>query len=610
MKNYERMNAERGSKNPQKKRVAAYCRVSTDSRDQANSFESQQRYFREYIEKNPMMELVEIYADKGISGTNTKRRVAFNRMIEDAKAGKIDLIVTKEVSRFARNTVDTLQITRELSAVGVGVLFLNDNIDTSDTQDEFKLTLMASIAQQESNKTSERVKWGQTRRMEQGVAFGGSLLGYDVVDGVMRINEAGAEIVREIFDKYVNQEKGTSLIVKELREEGKKPRSEKDWNPQHIIRILRNEKYVGDLVQKKTFTPDYLTHEKKANHGEEAFIILKNHHEPIVSRELFDAAQAILDSRARESSKAGHSNRYCFSGKIVCGRCGARYVARYRNNKDGSRSKYWACGRAHEQGSKKKDRAGNEIGCSMESIREADALLIMEQVTDRLQLDKARVIDRVVKDVTAVLKQKANGAARDSAQKELEENQRQIRHLIDLCVRGRITEEELVEQRAVLLEEQDTLRAQLHAAQTADRIRQKQEAFEQNLRKSVADALASDACKEVFYRSILDQMIVHDRQHVDVVLKLLSGEQRYLHDTIQKTLKFRGILQKRTTGNTDVPISVSVARTRSSGMEYRWVRYRSPAPSSESGPPYCAISSFAMRTSGRVIAIGYSSRFS
>lgn len=175
MKNYERMNAERESKNPQKKRVAAYCRVSTDSRDQANSFESQQRYFREYIEKNPMMELVEIYADKGISGTSTKRRAAFNRMIEDAKAGKIDLIVTKEVSRFARNTVDTLQITRELSAAGVGVLFLNDNIDTTCADDEFRLTIMASIAQQESKKTSERVKWGQTRRMEQGVVFGGSL---------------------------------------------------------------------------------------------------------------------------------------------------------------------------------------------------------------------------------------------------------------------------------------------------------------------------------------------------------------------------------------------------------------------------------------------------
>ena len=202
------------------KRVAAYCRVSTDKDDQANSFESQQRYFREYIERHPDMELQEIYADEGISGTSTRKRKRFNAMIRAAKEGKIDLIVTKEVSRFARNTVDTLQYTRELKAIGVGICFILDNIDTLSSEGEFRLTIMSSVAQEESHKTSERVKWGQKRRMEQGVVFGGSLLGYDVVGGKMTVNPEGAALVREIFRKYTDERKGAPTIAKELRDAG------------------------------------------------------------------------------------------------------------------------------------------------------------------------------------------------------------------------------------------------------------------------------------------------------------------------------------------------------------------------------------------------------
>lgn len=567
MKNYERMNSEYNVIKAKKKRVAAYCRVSTDSRDQENSFESQQRYFKEYIERNPDMELVKIYADKGISGTSTKKRVEFNKMISDAKAGLIDRIVTKEVSRFARNTVDTLQITRELSDVGVSVYFVTDSIDTSEADDEFQLTIMASVAQKESQKTSKRVKWGQERRMEQGVVFGGSLLGYDVIDGAMHINEEGAAIVREVFEKYVNQEKGANTICNELREEGKKPLSGGDWNIQHIIRILRNEKYVGDLVQKKTYTPDYLSHGKKYNHGEEPFIVIKNHHEPIVSRELFDAAQARLDSRTRESSKVGHSNRYWLSGKIVCGRCGERYVARYRNNKDGSTSKYWVCGEAHLHGNKKQDKAGNEIGCAMESIREVDAMTIMDCVASRLQINKDKVMNHILKDVTAVLKRKSNVSERDNIRKEVEDNKKRMDHLIDMCCRGLITDEEFLRQKTALLDEKDALEERLRAIDTTDRTLQRGEVFEKELRKHIEDALASDECKENYYRSILEKMVVNDREHIDVYLQLLSGEQRYLTETINKSAKFKGVLKKRTIDDTDIPISVRVARMRSSGME-------------------------------------------
>lgn len=279
-------------------RVAAYCRVSTDKEDQANSFENQQRYFLACIQRNPDWVLQNIYADEGISGTSTKKRKQFNAMIAAARAGELDLILTKEVSRFARNTLDTLAYTRELSRRGVGVLFLIDNIDTRQQDGELRLTIMSSIAQEESRKTSQRVKWGQARRMEQGVVFGGSLLGYDVQDGQITVNQEGAEIVRRIFHACLVDHKSTAVIARELREAGiPSSRGMVKWSAATVWKVLKNEKYCGDLVQKKTYTPDYLTHEKKYNRGEEAMIIIRDHHTPIIDRKTWDAVQQELARR-------------------------------------------------------------------------------------------------------------------------------------------------------------------------------------------------------------------------------------------------------------------------------------------------------------------------
>lgn len=250
--------------------VASYCRVSTDKDDQANSFESQRRYFQEYINRQPDWELYLTYADEGITGTSTKKRAAFNRMIRDARLGKFRLILTKEVSRFSRNILDTIAYTRELRQLGIGVLFMNDGINTLDPDAELRLSIMASIAQEESRKTSSRVKWGQTRQMERGVVFGRSLLGYDVEGGRLRVNPEGAEIVRLIFRRYGLEKKSAAAIARELEAAGCRTLTgQTRWSGSQIMKIIRNEKYVGDLVQKKTFTPDYLTHEKKCNHGEE-----------------------------------------------------------------------------------------------------------------------------------------------------------------------------------------------------------------------------------------------------------------------------------------------------------------------------------------------------
>ena len=321
-------------------------------------------------------------------------------MILCAKRGAFDLIITKEISRFARNTLDSIFYTRDLKKHGVGVIFLNDNINTLDGDAELRLAIMSSIAQEESRKTSERVKWGQKRRMEQGVVFGRSMLGYDVKDGKMYINEEGAKVVRLIFHKFVDEGKGTHVIARELREEGIKPMRVKEWQNTVILRVIRNEKYCGDLVQKKTYTPDFLSHEKKVNLGQEEFVIIKDHHEPIISRQLFDEANRILDARSlSQEGKAKHSSRYPFSGKIKCGRCGASYVARYKTRKDGSRYKSWRCYEAANHGGRHIDKAGVQVGCSGESIRNEEALYIMRLVCRQLSMDRQKISHNLIRTI-------------------------------------------------------------------------------------------------------------------------------------------------------------------------------------------------------------------
>lgn len=235
-----------------KKRVAAYARVSTDMTDQLHSLASQIKFFTEYISEHEGWELIEVYADEGITGTSTKKRDNFNRMIIDCENDKIDTILTKEVSRFARNTIDTLTYTRKLSQLGINVIFMNDGIDTSDKDGELRLSIMASIAQEESRKISERVKWGIRRKMENGWVYGSkNMLGFRIENGQLRIVPEEAEIVRQIFHSYVYEGKGCHTIANELNAAGHLSVRGKMWREDGVNRILKNDKYVGDLTQWK-----------------------------------------------------------------------------------------------------------------------------------------------------------------------------------------------------------------------------------------------------------------------------------------------------------------------------------------------------------------------
>lgn len=519
-------------------KVASYCRVSTDRDDQANSFESQQRYFKEYIDRQPDWELYQVYADEGITGTSTKKRAAFNRMIADAHMGKFQLILTKEVSRFSRNILDTISYTRELKALGVGVVFMNDGINSLEPDAELRLSIMGSMAQEESRKTSSRVKWGQTRRMEQGVVFGRSLLGYDVEDGKMTINRSGAEIIRQIFYKYGVEKKGTSVIARELREAGYKTLSgNAKWSNTYIIKVLKNEKYVGDLVQKKTITPDYLSHTKKYNHGEEEMVVIRNHHEPIISRELWDIVQSELKKRDRKGDYGGgHSNRYVFSGKIKCGECGASFVSRKKNRKDGTSYRRWGCFTATTEGKRHEDIQGNEVGCDIgKMLRDELAMDILKQSLASLQMD----VDGIIQNVTdiameAIRAEEGQETDRpETLEYQIEQLTEKKADVLDAFFSRQITKDEMKLVNERYDRELDALRARLDAAHSREGVAYEPEDLRKDVERQITAIVRGKTDSETFYKNLLNHMVVHKDRRVEVYLKLLPQKWTFILENLR-----------------------------------------------------------------------------
>ena len=503
-----------------KLRVAAYCRVSTDKDDQTNSLISQRKYFADYITHHDDWVLSDVYYDEGISGTQTKKRAGFNAMIEEAMQGEIDLILTKEVCRFARNTVDTLSYTRKLKDNGVGVIFTIDNIDTRDSDGELRLTIMASIAQEESRKTSERVKWGQKRRMEQGIVFGRNLIGYNVRNGELAINEEEVPVVRAIFHKYTNEGKGTHVIARELSEEGLRPKRVKLWSATVILRALRNEKYVGDLCQKKTFTPNYLTHAKKYNRGNEEMVYLKDHHEPIIDRDLWNRTQEELLRRApTEEMKSKHSNRYWCSGKLYCGMCGQRYVSRTKKLKNGTTYKAWRCYAAANHGTSKVSEDVEVFGCDNGSINERALLTCVYYCICQLQTNQKELKKEILQEIKAIkgITDKKPDIKRIT--QKMENLNAKKRKAIDLMLDGLITKADLQEQTKWYDEQLAELSELLSNSQSKDKEQAKQiDVFEQYI-TALDEIMTFDETNESLYREILDKMVIYHDNTVEVWLK-------------------------------------------------------------------------------------------
>lgn len=334
-----------------KRRVAAYARVSTDTDEQFTSFEAQVNYYTKYIESNPDWEMVKVYTDEGISGTQTKRRKGFQEMVDDALNGKIDLIVTKSVSRFARNTVDSLTTIRELKANNVEVFFEKENIYTFDSKGELLITIMSSLAQEESRSISENVTWGVRKGFQDGKFSIGykNFLGYEKgEDGRPKIVESEAAIIKTIYQLFL-EGLSTYQIADELnrlgyrtpstrtRKDGSKPK----WKFSSVLSILKNEKYKGEAILQKTYTSDFLTHSVKKNNGELPQFHVKNSHEFIIPPEEWEMVQIELERRAKLERK--YSGSSIFSSKIICGDCGCYYGHKVWHSNDKYRTEIYRC---------------------------------------------------------------------------------------------------------------------------------------------------------------------------------------------------------------------------------------------------------------------------
>lgn len=333
-----------------KRRVVIYARVSTEHEAQLSALENQIDWYKPILESRPNWTLVGQYIDEGITGTSAEKRPQFMQMIEDAKQHKFEMIITREVSRFARNTVDTLQYTRMLRECGVEVFFINDNIKTFDGDGELRLTIMATLAQDESRKTSIRVKSGQQTSMNNGVVYGnGNILGYDRVGKEMVINPEQARTVRLIFDLYLDG-CGLVKIKDELERRGYKTSQGKDkWFPTVISHVLKNSFYCGIMTYHKEYTPDYLKQKKVKNYGEIEITQVKGTHEPIVTVEEFERVQKIMAEKTNQmpylnkGSQKGKKPRTTVWGKLLICQCGHTFNMRKWDRADRAPANAYQC---------------------------------------------------------------------------------------------------------------------------------------------------------------------------------------------------------------------------------------------------------------------------
>lgn len=335
------------------RRVAAYARVSTGSEEQLTSYEAQVDYYTKFIRENPAWEFAGVYTDEGISGVNTKHREGFNRMIADALAGKIDLIVTKSVSRFARNTVDSLTAVRKLKEKRVEVFFQKENIYTLDSKGELLITIMSSLAQEESRSISENVTWGQRKRFADGKVSlpYRQFLGYRKgSDGLPEIVPEEAEIVHRIYSLFLSGKTPFSIATQLTKEDIPSPAGKKMWQSSTVESILKNEKYKGDALLQKNYTVDFLTKKQKKNEGEIPQYYVENSHPAIIDPQEWNLVQRELERR--KAIGRSYSGNSIFSSRLICEDCGSYFGAKAWHSNDKYRHTIWRCNHKFSGGTK------------------------------------------------------------------------------------------------------------------------------------------------------------------------------------------------------------------------------------------------------------------
>ena len=423
-----------GRKNTVRKlRVAAYCRVSTEEEEQQGSFEIQKLYYTEKINSTPEWEVAGIYADDGISGVHTKKRDGFNQMIQDCKKRKINLILTKSISRFARNTLDSIQYVRMLKQMGIAVVFEKENINTATMNSEMILTVLSAFAQAESESISQNVARGKRMGYKHGkFAFPyGRIIGYRKgADGKPEIIPEQAEVIRLIFNSYLQGDSLQSIKTKLETAGALTARGNTEWSAQSIQRILQNEKYCGDVLLQKTFTEDVLTGVHKKNTGQLPQYYIENYHEGIVSKQIFREVQAEIARRNSKSAanqrkrrRGRYNSKYALTERLVCGDCGSPYK-RVTWNIHGRKQIVWRCVNRIEYGTK---FCGSSPSIPEEKLHRA----ILKAVQDLA----ANFTDEVAAQINGILHSIQTGESiKPNLQEQLEQTQQEFDRLLEMSL--------------------------------------------------------------------------------------------------------------------------------------------------------------------------------
>lgn len=507
-----------------KRKVAIYARVSTEHEAQINALENQIQYYNNILAQHPEWELVGRYVDEGITGTSVKKRKNFLRMMEDAKNGMFSLILTREVSRFARNTVDTLQETRKLKSYGVEVYFTEDNIRTSDDTDgELRLTLMATLAQNESKKTSVRVKAGQKISFENGVLYGnGNILGYDRVGRELVVNPEQAETVKMIFNMY-HDGMGCKQIAYELEKRGRITSTGlTHWQPGTISRLLRNSFYCGKIVYRKQYVPNYLEQKKINNYDEVEKIEIMGKHEPIISEELFNDCQRRLDAKTVNRLRGKHAinpPKSAYARILKC-QCGSNFERRkWHKYKDGRIRYGFECYKQKNHGSYRtrlKKGLDTTGCCTTKMFPEWKLKIVAHWLFNDLWKERDKIINRAIEMLNATIKDE-NVVDYTDEVKELNKKRKKyeekLSNLVELRVEGDISKEVYEEKKGAFKKQieyidSELLKRDVKNSAIVSNVKTQIQLLMDLLEKKY-DVISGDIPEDIV-ETFIDQIVVHD----------------------------------------------------------------------------------------------------
>lgn len=526
-------------------RVCFYARVSTDKDEQLHSLQSQISFFNDYISKVPNWKLVGSYIDEGISGTQVKKREEFLKMIRDAKRHKFDLILTKEISRFSRNTLDSIKYTQELLSNGVGVYFLNDNINTILPDSELRLTLMSSIAQDEVRKLSERVSFGMRRSIDNGVVLGSSnIYGYVKDKGKLVIEENEAEMIKIIFDRYANTTDGLSKVSRYLFSLGYKSKTGNSLDTTILTRIIENPKYKGYYCGHKSKVLDYRTKQKKKL-NESDWIIYKDNENvpPIVSEELWERANIKLKQRQdsftnRAVNKAVFQNRYTYSGKIYCG-C---HNLTYHRSSAGKRKNnpVWECQVYRKESLK---------GCSNPRVFELELDEVFKDMFNKLFKKKNNIFDEVLNECKNYLENNNNEIEIKNLESKILVLTSKKDKLLELVMEEYLSKDDYKKQVDLINEDLNIYQNKINELQSNKKDKNYIENKINEIRNALEKCLDDSKCYSDVFNEIIDRIIVHKQTDKQIKLDIFIKTGESLYTTSDNLGKKFHLLDSYTTNN-------------------------------------------------------------